>query len=489
MAAVAKKLTDHYSWLRAQHARLARTNMRAFFSYVMRDEETGNSVDLTPMHEAWHDLCDAHDRLIIWSFMECGKTFSISIARTLFALGRDPSLRIAIVSNTSGQAAKIARTIAQYIERSEELHDVFPDLKPDPAMPWNTEQLTVMRPYISKDPSIQVLGIGSNIQGARLDLAILDDVLNHENTRTQALRDECWNWYHKTIPGRVTERGRVIFIGNVWGRDDLLHRLARNPLWHGYKFPVLLPDGTSAWPVRWTNARLEKRKLELGPIEWQIQMLCTAVDDSSSRFRRDWIEACLARGNGRETTYAIQEIPMGCKVYCGVDLGVGRKEKNDRSTFFPILIWPNGDREVLCVEAGRWLASEIMGKVIEFHNRFHGIMVIENVAAQDYLVQLLQGMCAVPIKPFTTGKNKADPTFGLEAMSAEFAAAKWIIPNQNGVCDPEIQAWINEMLGYRPGAHTGDRLMASWFAKEGERLAAMDRPPETGVITLRLSKW
>ena len=33
----------------------------------------------------------------------------------------------------------------------------------------------------------------------------------------------------------------------------------------------------------------------------------------------------------------------------------------------------------------------------------------------------------------------------------------------------EVLAWIQEMLYYDPEAHTGDRLMASWFAREAAR--------------------
>jgi hypothetical protein len=32
-----------------------------------------------------------------------------------------------------------------------------------------------------------------------------------------------------------------------------------------------------------------------------------------------------------------------------------------------------------------------------------------------------------------------------------------------------MQAWISEMIYYDPAAHTGDRLMASWFATECAR--------------------
>jgi hypothetical protein len=196
-------------------------------------------------------------------------------------------------------------------------------------------------------------------------------------------------------------------------------------------------------------------------------------------------------GQGSRPVYALKAVPWGCKVYCGVDLGVGRGQDNDLTVFFVLLVHPNGDREVLWVESGRWLAAEIMAKVIEYSYRFQCIFVVENNAAQDYLVQLLHAGTAIPIVPYTTGRNKADPTFGFEAMAAEFAACKWIIPNMGGSMEPEIEAWVSELLGYRPKpAHTGDRAMASWLAKEGERLGQVDKPPPAiGAVTLNLLNW
>ena len=467
--------------------RLAQRSMKAFFSYVMRDEQTGAPVEFAPIHETWHRLADQHDRLMLWAAMESGKTQSLSVARTLWELGRDPTLRFAIISNTSGMAVKIANQIGKYITQSEELHRVFPHLEPDPTMPWNSEQLTVKRPTLSKDPSVNTLGIGSNTQGARIDRAVLDDVLNRENTRTQYMRDESQDWYLKTIPGRMTERGRILGVGNAWNPDDLYHRLVKNPRWKGYKFPILKADGTSAWPTVWPLDRIERRRQELGPMESMSQLMCQPIDDAMSRFKREWIETCLRRGEGKDVVYALRGIPFGCKLYCGVDLAVGRKEHHDRTAFFVLLIHPNGDRQVLWVESGRMLATDIMEKVKDLSLRFGGIFVIENVAAQDYLVQILQGSTAIPIVPFATGKNKADPTFGLEAMAAEFAAGKWIIPNRGGVCHPEVQEWVNEMLGYNPAAHSGDRLMAAWFAKEGERLSVPVAKPYCGTVRLKLN--
>ena len=469
--------------------RLARTNIRAFFNFVMRDEETGQPVEMCEEHEAWHQLSDQYDRLMLWSYMESGKTAEISVARTLWELGRDPTLRFVIASNTSGMAIKIANQVGKYIKESPELHRVFPHLVPDESMPWNSEQLTVKRPTLSKDPSVNTIGCGSNTQGARIDRAILDDVLNRENTRTKYMRDETMDWYLKTIPGRMTARGRIIGIGNAWNPDDLYHRLAKNKRWRGFKFPILKRDGSSAWPARWPLSRIEARKQELGPLESKSQLMCEALDDATSRFKKEWIERCKANGEGKSLVYALRAIPAGCGVYIGVDLAVGRKKANARTVYFVLLIHPNGDRQVLWIEAGQFLADEIMNRVVNLHARFHGIFVVENVQAQDYLCQLLTKYTAIPIIPFTTGKNKADPSFGIEAMGVEFANGKWIIPNDQGRCDPEVETWIGELLSYHPDSHTGDSVMSSWFAKEGERVGYVPPPPTVGTVHLNLSNW
>ena len=39
-----------------------------------------------------------------------------------------------------------------------------------------------------------------------------------------------------------------------------------------------------------------------------------------------------------------------------------------------------------------------------------------------------------------------------------------------------------EMLYYTPDSHTGDRLMASWFAREGVRLSAVRA--EVGYVNI-----
>lgn len=456
---------------RAQLFVLARQSMTAFVAAVMTDEATGLPLRQANVHKAWHGLADQHDRLLIWSAIEHGKTTQLAVARTLWELGRDPTLRIGIVSNTYGQAEKIVRSVARYIEQSEALRRVFPELKKGEQ--WSAGRITVRRPYVSKDPSVQALGVHGALLGARLDRLIVDDVLDYENTRTPKLRQDLWDWYHATLEGRLTARGRTLVIGTAFHPDDLLHRLARVPGWHAVRYPVVDETGAPRWPERWPLSRIEEKRARLGPMEFARQLLCVARADSEARFKREWLDRCLVRGNGKSVAYGLSVLPPGVKTYTGVDLAVQQHSAADFTVLFTIAVHPNGDREVLNCEAGKWAGPEIVNRIIDHHRRYMSLVVVENNAAQDFIVQFARGSYAIPIRPFTTGRNKAHPEFGVESIAAEMAGGKWVIPNNEGRCTPDIDAWLTEMLYYDPTAHTGDRLMASWFAREGARMGAL----------------
>lgn len=454
---------------RAARIQLARQDSLEFNSLVLKDEQTGNGITQAPVHEKMHRLIKAHDRLALWSHIESGKSSSITVGHTLWTLGRDPNKRVVIVSNTAGQASKLVRTIARYIEQSAELKQVFPKLEKDE--PWTSTQLFVKRTTKAKDPSVQATGVRGNIVGSRVDLLILDDVLDFENTRTEQAREELMEWFNASLGGRLTADARVIAVGTAWHPDDLMHRLSKGPTWHSARFPVLDEAGAITWPERWPLSRIMRRQEELGPVEYARQLMCVARDDSTARFQKAWIDVALKRGNGKEMAFALNGVPAGCKIYTGVDLAVQQTKKSDLTVLSTLLIHPNGDREVLNIESGRLSGPQIIEKIVNVHRRFQSIIIVENNASQDFIRQFLTVGSGIPVKPFTTGRNKVNPEFGVESIAAEMAAGKWIIPNKDGVMEPDIQAFVNGMLYYDPNAHTSDHLMATWIAREASRVA------------------
>lgn len=470
----------------------AREDAVAFLSYVMRDARTGARWKLAPMHTAWQDMLDRHPQVVLWSHIEGGKSSAISVGRTLFELGRDmvenggkPTLRVVVLGNTIGAARKITSQIARYIEGSvpggsDALHEVFPELRRGDI--WTQTELRVAGATFGKDPSVQAVGVHGQIVGSRIDLLIIDDILDWENSRTEDEREKLWDWLQSSVIGRLTQGARMWVVGNAYHPKDVLHRLAESGV-HAVRYPVIDDEGKPRWPEVWSLERIKEKQDILTPYEFARQLLCIVRDDAERRCKYEWVQKCLERGKGRQLVPRLDSMPPGCKMFTGVDLAVQQHSAADKTALFTVLIHPNEDRELLWIECGRWTGPEIVTRIVDQHRRYHSFVIVENNAAQEYILQFAREFTAVPILPFTTGRNKAHPEFGIESMFVELSNGKWIIPNQGEKSiHPEVQSWINEMLDYDPNLHTGDRLMASWFAREGSRMPTVAQKVQFGRV-------
>lgn len=294
------ELAEAYQDAKAVLVELARKDINAFVEYVMRDEHTNKPIEQASTHLRMQTACEDHDRLILWSHVEAGKSFQIAVARVLFILGTHPNATVAIVSDTHAQASKIIRLIGKYIENSDEYHEVFPHVKR--GEPWTSTAL-YLEPLPGrippKDPNVQATNIGGNITGSRVSHMIWDDILDLENTATAAYRNKVYTWLKSAeCMGRLLEGAPVWCIGNAYHPDDALHRLAREPLWHFMRLAVEDEHGQPTWPERWSADRIARKRLDAGPLEFARQMMCLARDDSESRFKREDLDACCARGRG-----------------------------------------------------------------------------------------------------------------------------------------------------------------------------------------------
>lgn len=488
--------TEHHlqaqrSYLAARLAAraVARKDPATFAAMVLRDEQTNKRIALAPVHKRWHDLWTQYERTIFWAHYEAGKTQQ-AIARVLWELGHNPNLRIAIVSKTARQAQKIMRALAQYITKSADLKEVFPNLRPSDDLPWNTEQISVERDVISKDPSVQALGLMKGaVMGSRVDIALIDDALDLENTSSDDKRNATVAWLRAQFFTRMVEDSKMWFIGNAWHPKDAMHVFSREPRFMGFRFPVQDPEtGALSWPERWSEARIARELETLGPLEGPRQLFCKAYDDSTARFQQAWLDRCMAQGAGWRMVHSVDVLPDGYAIFTGVDLSMGEHpERGDLTSFFTLMLHPDGKRQLLNVESGRWQADEILRRIDDHARRYPGIIIVENNHAQQFIVQLAQKAPRGTIRAFRTGKNKADPLFGVESMAAEMQAGKWIIPSRAGKpLGAEVDAWVQDMLYYDPRSHTGDRLMASWFAREGAAALERSRGPRSSGIGVRV---
>lgn len=492
---------------------LARKEPFTFASMLLHDERTGKRVTMHGIHKQMHSACDRHKTVMIWAFVESGKSHNISVARVLWEIGNNPNIRIMLVSKTAELSRKLMNQVRAALEGNSPagkvMRMVFPDVVIDETQPLTNAQLTVRRTNSLKDPTVSATSKGSNsIHGARVDLLIFDDILDPDSVLTQHQRDKDYDWCALPISRMSGDDPRVWVLGNALHPDDAYHRLVNLNGFTPFRFSAIGADGEPVWPEMRGYKWLEFKKRTLGPFSYPKMVLCQAFDDSAARIQRKWVEDCLLRGQGLKFPIATREAfhaelagpnavrlgfapgavaPGDIAIYCGVDLAVQKHSAADESSFVVVGLLPDGTRRLLAVESGRWGSPEIRKRMREIYQRYGCTFWVENVGSQDLLIQDEKAISDIPIHGFTTGSTRAKPEFIMERLAISLADTKWVLPCQPAVegvsgghrMDPEIFNLTSEMYAYDPRSHVGDRVMAMVFANEA--CLANDIGPSYGI--------
>lgn len=231
-------------------------------------------------------------------------------------------------------------------------------------------------------------------------------------------------------------------------------------------------DVVPLWPEKYGQPEIEKLKHEYRAEMHSYYQLyrCVCRDDEASRVKVEWINTCKSKARERDIFSFTSKWDQG-NAFTGIDLGVGKKKNNDRTTIFTFAVLPDKHRRILRVDSGRWSGSNIIDLIQEHHDRYDSIMRVETNAAQDYLRQWARERnISLPLRGMPTGKNKNSKAHGVESIFMEVEQAAWLIPNDHsGAVAEAIQRWIDSMLYYNPDKHTGDELMACWIGREQAR--------------------
>jgi hypothetical protein len=477
---------------RALRAARARQSFEAFCEFTQRDESSGQPISLAPMHREWIALLESRDRLQLLCHVEAGKSALVSVAWVLWTLGKNPAARCCIVSNTAAQSEKLLRSVARQIERNEELRATFPHLRP--AQPWNQNAITIIRPGISKDPSCIALGLHGALLGSRLDLLVVDDAHDFENSRTEEQRDTAFSWLQSTGFSRLTHRAQVVVIGTPWHPQDIHGRLeALAGRWHTARYPIERDDGSPQWSARWSPERIHAKRAELGVHQAARQLDVICAGDEASTIHGDWVALALRRGateslrlslNNRGEPFWVTRAKWPARVLCGLDPSVGNSSKSDLSALVTVYVHADGTREIIEVQSGRWSGPQILQRVDSAFERFGPArLVLESNGSQAFLEHFARERGARwPLETWTTGRGERSLQWLAERFGAELAGGRWIFPSIGGApATPELQKLVNDLHVYSPRDHVPDRLAALLLATtaiktSGERVENVPTP-------------
>lgn len=212
-----------------RNAGMARTNVRDYFSFVMREETTRERITALPFQQVLYKFADYYQRCVIRMPVGTSKTFTMS-GLSMFLLGKNNTTRGAIISASQDQAKKPVGMCRDYIDSSAELRLVFPHLRQSPreSDPWTQSKLVVDRPPGIRDPSLTAVGYHGKLPGSRLNWILVDDILTEENTSTPEQRDAVAKWFSSTVLTRRDVKGAKIVVTNTpWHPEDLTYRLEK----------------------------------------------------------------------------------------------------------------------------------------------------------------------------------------------------------------------------------------------------------------------
>lgn len=204
---------------------LAYEDFPSFCEYCFKDTETrdGDFIVLEDFHKEWCELLKTENRLNLFCPVSTGKTSLVTVAYSIWKLGRDANTRIVLISATYSQAIKYLSEIKDNILDNRFIKEVFPNLGPLPdkiyknrPSKWAEDAITVTRSLSMKDFSIQALGVLGPLLNARTDLMIFDDVVTLQNSASIRLRQKMIEWFDSTALKRLTKNAQCIFVGTAW---------------------------------------------------------------------------------------------------------------------------------------------------------------------------------------------------------------------------------------------------------------------------------
>lgn len=411
----------------------------------------------------------AHPRVVVEAFRGAAKS---TLLEETFILGAvlEEFKNGLIIGASYDRACERLETIKNEIEQNEDLANMFGDLKSNAT--WSTDKIV-----LSNGVAIQAKGAGQSLRGIkhhadRPDFVGIDDLEDEESTRTPGARQEMLRWVYKTLIAACTRDARIRFIGNRLDPEAVIVKVANDPEWQAYRFPIMFKnakgDDEATWPKAFPLDWIYKKREELQRLglfeDFNQEYMVEADTPQSKIFRPEhFVHAVKPRVRTWEATWAMVDPARS----------IG---KRSATTAIPVWSWIGARLIVWDCFIGHWLPDEIIEKMLAVDSEFAPVVMgVEEDALNQFILQpLRQAMVRhgrpLPLRPmsakrFTQGRGKEDFIKSLQPFFAagevEFAKPLSELQAQflsfpKGVIDgPNALAYALKM---RPGAPIYDEF-------------------------------
>ena len=429
-------------------------------------------------HREWYHLMVAHGRLAIAAPRDHAKSTCFSENFPLWRAfkydpKREPFKRVYgyIFSDTFGQGVDLLEEIERKVRATPQLHFLIPG---------DRKLMVEGEIRFANGTNLVAAGMNTAVRGGHAQFVICDDVLNDENTATARQREKTKQYFRKTISPMVAVGGSLFLVGTIQHPQDLLMESIANPEFVGRKYQALIDEaqGRVLWPEAWPLKRLLAKRREIGSFAFASEYQNSPLDDQTSPFPYEWLERCFD-----PTARLLDSYSGPWATFGAADLAVvsDRRRAEERDTDYfvcgVIAVDENQVRHVVHLFRDRGLSPRAQAaKIAQVCRDFNcSIFLVENNAAQDWLVEALREETALPIRPFTTGKQKADLHDGVPSLAVLFENRKFRIPRGDEQSVAIIDTLVSELNGLFREAHD-DTVIWLWLANEAAKAGSGGLP-------------
>lgn len=293
------------------NVRRARNDPDEFIEYVFVDDVTGEPMKQGDLHRRWQATMKKYKQCLIIGPREHGKSTQV-IGHALWRLGKNPNLRIKVISNNDKEASKRILEMQLHIESNKKYQRVFPNVRPADRGRWNSERFYVQRTRVMREPSVEGYGVLSAGTGGRSDFMILDDVVDRKNALTQPMLRKAVKDAVKTDwLALLSDGGAVVGICTLWHKEDLncelggeaLKQFLRHAEGKGdlpkqdqleegdwfVSFDAVGEDFKPVWKEGWSRKKLKAKRRQVGRSAFNRGWRNRVVDDAETSVDPKWI--------------------------------------------------------------------------------------------------------------------------------------------------------------------------------------------------------
>jgi len=443
---------------------------------------------------------------------EHAKSMTVSIDYVTYRIVTNPNVRIKLVSKTQAMAKEFLYAIKQRLTSPQwaELQRRYAPAEgfKATAEKWTQDAIYLERDSGEKDPTVQALGIGGQIYGARADLIILDDCVTLANAGEY---EKQIRWIQQEVLTRVGPTGKILVVGTRVDPMDL-YREMRNPErypdnkspWTYLAMPAVLefdddpekwitlwPKSDRPWDTdetpadedglypRWSGPHLRRRRGLIDPKTWAMVYQQQDVE-STAIFAPDCVRGSVS---GMRAIGPLIPGAPGHPDNLNSQYIVASMDPAMSGDTFSVIM--SGDRTTgkrYLLEASRMPAptpQQIRDLIFHWTEKYQPkVWVIEKNAFQLFLTQdekINQFLASRGIRlvQHYTGANKMDAEFGVASMAPLFGSVDSQGKHQKNnllelprADNEHIKALIEQLITWSAGTkNKQDGPMALWFAE------------------------